>query len=117
MSWLCKKCNWLCDDTDGKCPKCLDRYSAFLMEEAGADIGVCSPEFKALMESEDPNEKWTKLYHAVNLMMCELGAYGTISTRTKQSMDVMDALFEIDGGAYNDKLLALLTDKEDKDGR
>jgi len=46
------------------------------------------------------NEKYKKLYHAVNIMMAELSSHGHIRTRDKQVTDVMDVLHEIDGGVY-----------------
>ena len=41
------------------------------------------------------------LYVAVNELMSKLGADGEIHAQTKEAGDVMDALYEIDGGGYN----------------
>lgn len=46
-----------------------------------------------------------KLYHAVNLMMAELGAEGEINTRHTKVDQVMDALHDIDGGVYDESFL------------
>jgi len=43
----------------------------------------------------------SKLYHSVNLMMAELGAKGEIDTRNQYVEKVMDALYDIDGGVYD----------------
>jgi hypothetical protein len=50
------------------------------------------------------SEEWIKLYHAINDMMCTLGAEGEISTRESEVEAVMDALHEIDGGVYDPNL-------------
>ena len=45
---------------------------------------------------------WRPLYHAINKMLMDLGADGEITTENKHSMDVMNALSEIDGGVYDE---------------
>jgi ParB/RepB/Spo0J family partition protein len=45
--------------------------------------------------------KWVALYHSVNLMMSRLGADGEINARQSEVENVMDALYQIDGGSYN----------------
>ena len=49
-------------------------------------------------------EKWIKLYHAVNKMMYTLGADGEINAQQSEAEEVMDALYDIDGGSYDAKL-------------
>jgi hypothetical protein len=49
-------------------------------------------------------DKWKNLYHAVNKMMIKLGAEGEIRPRNTEPEEVMDALYLIDGGVYNDKM-------------
>lgn len=44
----------------------------------------------------------TELYRSVNEMMCQLGMKGYISTKNKESQDVMDDLANIDGGEYDE---------------
>ena len=44
--------------------------------------------------------EWRALYNTINLMMCELGAKGKINTRHPTVSAVMDALHDIDDGAY-----------------
>ncbi len=45
-------------------------------------------------------DKYFKLYHAVNLMIMELGATGEIYAQHELVENVMDALHDIDGGVY-----------------
>ena len=51
----------------------------------------------------------TNLYHKVNEMMAELGAYGEINTRDHKVTDVMDALAWVDGGVYDEKATLKVT--------
>ncbi len=51
------------------------------------------------------NDLYKNLYIAVNEMLAELGAKGTITTKHNTVSDVMSALHDIDGGEYKlDKL-------------
>jgi len=47
------------------------------------------------------NEKLIKLYHAVNALMCTLGADGEVNAQQDESCAVMSALADIDRGTYN----------------
>lgn len=48
--------------------------------------------------------RWCALYEAVSQMMAPLGYHGTISARDDRAVAVMDALHDIDGGAYKKPL-------------
>lgn len=50
------------------------------------------------------------LYHTVNEMMAQLGAKGEITTRSPLVDDVMNALHDIDGGIYQDKMVLVPVD-------
>jgi len=51
----------------------------------------------------DEQEKYENLYIAINELFLKLGAEGSVSTRDKEADNVMDALYEIDGGVYKQK--------------
>lgn len=51
----------------------------------------------------DVDKKLVKLYHAVNELMCKLGADGEVNAHQDEACTVMSALADIDGGAYDDK--------------
>ncbi len=50
----------------------------------------------------DDNQKVTNLYHTVNLLMDEIGAVGSITAKNILSVNVMDALYDMDGGVYQE---------------
>ena len=45
-------------------------------------------------------EKINALYHAINVLMGEMGANGEVHTQMECSSKVMNALYDIDGGVY-----------------
>jgi len=51
------------------------------------------------------NKKLIDLYHAVNQLMCRLGAEGVVNAHQNEVCVVMSALAEIDGGTYDDKFV------------
>ena len=51
-------------------------------------------------------EEWAKrtaLYHAINHVVDYAGAHGSIDARGDRMQAVMDALYAIDGGIYNEE--------------
>ena len=48
--------------------------------------------------------KAQQLYIAINEMMLKIGIDGEISTRDREADAVMSALYELDGGIYNEKI-------------
>lgn len=48
-------------------------------------------------------EQADNLYHAVNLLLAHIGFEGGVSLQDQVYLDTMDALYEIDGGVYNEK--------------
>jgi hypothetical protein len=67
---------------------------------------VAEDRIKALEEELAKERKKTKLfnklYNAVNYMQGELGAEGEIDCQNPKVEKVMDVLFDIDGGVFND---------------
>lgn len=61
--------------------------------ETANDKGVSSSELLAT--------DFRPLYETVNEMMAELGAEGTINTRSVEVHEVMNALYDLDKGEYN----------------
>ena len=56
-------------------------------------------------------KKIKKLYDTINGMMAHIGAYGDIGSRHELTSDVMDALYEIDGGEWKKDAIELLFEK------
>ena len=53
---------------------------------------------------KDKDAAWKNLYRTVNEMMMRLGADGEINAQQTEAENVMSALAEIDGGAYDSNL-------------
>ncbi len=48
--------------------------------------------------------EWIELYHAANEMLLEIGEEGSVTPDDEVVRRVMDALYEIDGGVYNQRM-------------
>jgi glutathionyl-hydroquinone reductase len=52
---------------------------------------------------DEQKKKWENLYHKVNNMVYTMGLDGEMNAQQTEVEEVMAALFEIDGGSYNEK--------------
>lgn len=60
--------------------------------------------YKLFFNLEKGDSDYSKLYKAVNDLVCKLGADGQVHTETKEVMDLMDVLHEIDGGEFKENI-------------
>jgi len=66
-----------------------------------AEDRIASLEAELKAERKKTRE-FARLYNAVNYMQGELGAEGEINCQHKTVQRVMDVLFDIDGGVFNE---------------